>query len=83
MYEQMIGELLARTARSQMVRQLAVNLGWEQAENADRDFSPYHPCEDPVQLQRFPVWGSRPGAKNRHKTIKPGGRPTGETTCGQ
>ena len=35
MYEQMIGELLARTARSQMVRQLAVNLGWEQAENAE------------------------------------------------
>ena len=35
LYEQMIGELLARTARSQMVRELAISLGWDPAENAE------------------------------------------------
>ena len=35
LYEQMIGELLARTARSQIVRELAISLGWDAAENAE------------------------------------------------
>ena len=35
LYEQMIGELLARTTRSQVVREIAVSLGWNTAENAE------------------------------------------------
>ena len=40
--EQMIGEILAKTARSQIVRKLAVSLSWDQAENAETMAPPIH-----------------------------------------